>query len=261
MSESLRLELRDGVAHLTLARPERQNALDLELCRALMDATRALHDEPGVRAVLLRGAGGIFCGGGDVKVFASRGEALPRYVREMATCFHAAVSHLVRLEAPVIGAVDGAAAGGGVSLACACDLVLAAESARFVMAYTRIGLSIDGGSSYFLSRFLGMRRALELVLTNRMLSAAEALEWGLVTRLVPDAALHTEAEKLATELALGATRALGASKRLLHRGWNESLETQMELETTSISDVSGGPDAREGIRAFLDKRRPDFEGR
>jgi 2-(1,2-epoxy-1,2-dihydrophenyl)acetyl-CoA isomerase len=146
-----------------------------------------------------------------------------------------------------------------MSLAIACDLVMAAESARFTLAYTRIGLTPDGSSSYFLPRLVGQRRALELILTNRMLTAHEALEWGIVTRVVPDAELTAEAEALARQLAAGPTRAFGASKRLLQLGWTESLETQMAHETRSISEAARGPEGQEGMRAFLEKREPKFE--
>ncbi|HYD47865.1 MAG TPA: enoyl-CoA hydratase-related protein, partial [Terriglobales bacterium] len=145
-----------------------------------------------------------------------------------------------------------------MSLACAADLVVAAESAKFTMAYTRAGLVPDGSSSYFLSRIVGLRRALELTLTNRVLSAAEALALGIVTRVAPDAELRPQAEALASELAEGATHSLGLAKRLLHQGWNNTLESQMELESRAIADAARTPNAREGILAFVEKRRPNF---
>jgi 2-(1,2-epoxy-1,2-dihydrophenyl)acetyl-CoA isomerase len=147
-----------------------------------------------------------------------------------------------------------------MSFVLAADLVVAAESAKFTMAYTRAGLSPDGGSTYFLPRIVGARRALELALTNRVLSAREAHDWGLVTRVVPDAALGAEAQALAAQLASGATRAYGAAKRLLHHSFAESLETQMELEAQAIAERARGTDAREGIAAFIAKRAPRFGG-
>ena len=141
MSNSLLVEKEEGVVTFTLNRPQSKNAVDLELCREFMLEAMALHDDPDVRAVLIRGAGGTFCSGGDLKAFGSQKGALPAYVREMATYYHGVVSRLAHLDAPVIAAVDGAAAGAGLSLACACDIVLAAHSARFTLA----GLSIDGG--------------------------------------------------------------------------------------------------------------------
>jgi 2-(1,2-epoxy-1,2-dihydrophenyl)acetyl-CoA isomerase len=147
-----------------------------------------------------------------------------------------------------------------MSLACAADFVIAADTARFTMAYTKIGLSVDGGSSYFLPRIVGMRRTVELMLTNRTLSAEEAYAWGIVTRVVPAADLVEEARMLATSLASGATRALRAAKRLVREGWNESLETQLERETREIVEAGRSADAREGIQAFVEKRLPRFRG-
>jgi 2-(1,2-epoxy-1,2-dihydrophenyl)acetyl-CoA isomerase len=170
------------------------------------------------------------------------------------------MSRLARANAPLITAVNGAAAGAGMSLAIAGDLVLAAESARFTMAYTRAGLTPDGSSTYFLPRIVGLKRALELTLTNRVLSAQEALEWGIVTRVVANDDLLREASDLAQELADGPTLALGAAKRLLHASLDDRLETQMELETRAIADMSLTADGREGIAAFHEKRAPGFRG-
>jgi 2-(1,2-epoxy-1,2-dihydrophenyl)acetyl-CoA isomerase len=256
----LLFEIRDRVAHLTLNRPEQGNALDFELTRELAAAVARLIDDPEVGAVLLRGAGGNFCVGGDIKAFAARLDSLPSYIRPMATELHLAVARLARLDLPVVAAVQGAAAGAGMSLACGADFVLAADTARFTMAYTKIGLSVDGGSSYFLPRIVGARRATELMLGNRVLSAAEACEWGIATRIVPASDLDTEAERLAASLAAGATRALCAAKRLVREGWNESLETQLERETVEVTRAGGGLDAREGIRAFVERRPPRFRG-
>jgi len=158
-------------------------------------------------------------------------------------------------------AVGGMAAGAGMSLALAGDIVLAAESARFTMAYTGIGLCPDGAATYHLPRLVGLARALELTLTNRLITAAEAAELGIVARVVPDADLAQEAGALATKLAGGATRAIGAAKRLLRGGWTETLETQMEHESQALAALAGSADAAEGIAAFIGKRRPRFAGR
>ncbi len=258
--ETIAFQMEGNVAHITLNRPEAANAINLEMARELMQVALRCDEDPKSRAVLITGAGRNFCGGGDLKRFIAEGENLPRYVKETATYMHAAVSRLARMEAPVVAAVQGAAFGGGLSLMCGCDIVLAAESARFTVAFTRVGMSPDGSLTYFLPRLVGLRRALELTLTNRMLSAQEALAWGIVTRLVPDGDLLREAEALATELASGATRALGAAKRLLRNGWNETLETQMELETQSITDMTRTRDSREGFAAFVEKRTAHFKG-
>ncbi|MBW2169072.1 MAG: enoyl-CoA hydratase/isomerase family protein, partial [Deltaproteobacteria bacterium] len=150
--------------------------------------------------------------------------------------------------------------GAGLSLVCACDMALAAESARFTMAYTRAGLTPDGGSTYTLTRLVGLKRTLEMALANRLLSAEEALDWGILTRVVPEKDLITEAKALADRLAEGPTKAFGATKRLLQSGLTESFEAQMKNESRSISEMARTADGREGISAFLGKRTPNFKG-
>jgi 2-(1,2-epoxy-1,2-dihydrophenyl)acetyl-CoA isomerase len=257
---TIRYELSDHVARITLNRPDAGNALDGPMGRELMHAAIRASEDRAVRAVLLTGAGRMFCAGGDLKSFAAQGEELPAHLKELAGMLHLTISRLVRMDAPLIVAVNGAAGGGGMSFVLAADLVIAAESAKFAMAYTRAGLSPDGGSTYFLPRIIGVRRALELALTNRVLNAREAYEWGLVTRVVADAELMTQAGALAAQLAAGATQAYGAAKRLLHHSFAESLETQMELEAQAIAAQARGADAREGIAAFIAKRSPKFGG-
>jgi 2-(1,2-epoxy-1,2-dihydrophenyl)acetyl-CoA isomerase len=166
----------------------------------------------------------------------------------------------VRMDPPVVAAVHGSAAGAGMSLACACDMTLAAESAKFTMAYTGIGLTPDGGATYTLPRLVGIKRTLELALTNRLLSAEEARNWGIVTRVLPEKDLIKEATALAGRLAAGPTKALGATKRLLQSGLTESFEGQMKNESHSISEMARTADASEGISAFVEKRTPTFKG-
>ena len=174
--------------------------------------------------------------------------------------FHAAISRLSRMNAPFIGAVNGIAAGAGFSFATACDIVVASESAVFLSAYTAAALSPDGSSSYFLPRQIGMKRAAELMLTNRRLSAREALEWGLINQVVADGEVLETAQALARDLAVGPTLAFGAVKNLLRESMSSSLETQMELEARTIADMTRTDDGREGIQAFLQKRVPAFRG-
>ena len=255
---SLLFDLTDHIATLTLDRPSDANAIDLDLARELMAAAIRCSEDGDVRAVVITGAGRFFCAGGDLKSFAARGDALPAHLKEVTTHLHAAVSRLARMDAPVVAAVNGAAAGAGMSLACACDFVFAAESARFTMAYTRAGLTPDGSSTYFLPRIVGLKRALDLALTNRTLTAAEALEWGIVNRVVADGSVLHEARAFAASLAQGPVAALGATKRLLHSGFTSTLETQMEHETQAIADAARGAEGREGIAAFLEKRGPRF---
>ena len=253
-------EKKDNIAKITINRPEAANALNFDLAYDLMHASLECDEDSEIRAVVMTGSGRMFCAGGDLKSFSAQGEKLSAHMKDVTTYLHGAISRFARMDPPLIGAVNGTAAGAGLSIACSCDIVLAAESAKFTMAYTRIGLTPDGSSTYFLPRIVGMKRALELTITNRILSAQEAAEWGLVNRVVPDAHLLAEAEKLAGELATGPTGAFGGAKRLLHSGWTETLETQMENETQSIAARSKTEDGREGITAFLEKRRPQFKG-
>lgn len=258
--ETLLYETRDGVAYITLNREAAANAINLQMGRDLMLAALRCDEDPGVRAVLIRAKGKIFCAGGDLGSFSSAGEGMPRLLKELTTYLHAAISRFARMRAPVVAAVHGSAAGAGFSLACASDLLVCAESAKFTLAYTRVGLTPDGSSTYYLPRLIGTRRALELMLTNRVLSSQEALAWGLVNRVVADDQLAQESEGLARQLATGPTLAFGGVKQLLLSSANESLETQMEHEARAIADTARSSDAREGIEAFFAKRRAKFNG-
>jgi 2-(1,2-epoxy-1,2-dihydrophenyl)acetyl-CoA isomerase len=258
--KTLLYEVKDHVARITFNRPDAANALDMEMARDLMHVSIQVSEDQAVRAVIITGAGKMFSGGGDLKSFAAQGDALPGHLKEVALYLHAAISRFVRMDAPLIAAVNGSAGGAGMSLCLFADLVLAAESAKFTLAYTRAGLSPDGGSTYFLPRIVGLRRALELALTNRVLTAKEALDWGIATKVVPDSELQAEAQSLASQLASGATRAFGAARRLLHHSFGESLETQMEHEAQAIAGQARTRDAREGIAAFIGKRKASFTG-
>ncbi len=250
-------EVRDKVAHLTLNRPESANALGPAVAAEMMDAVvRSEDDRANVRAMVVTGAGRFFCAGADLKGFYTPNDGL----KSRVSVFHAVLSRLARAEFPVIAAVNGAAAGAGMGLACACDIVIAAESAKFVMAYSKIGLSPDGGTTYFLPRRIGIGRAMELVFTNRSLSGREAFEWGIANRVVADADLQNEAHAFAAGLAQGPTRAYGAAKQLLHSGWTESLESQVDKELRSIGAMARTRDAREAIAGFGEKRAPVFTG-
>lgn len=245
-----------GLVRLTLNRPDAANGINAEMARELA-AAAASCDDPAVKVVLVTGAGRFFSAGGDLKEFAGaphRG----RHLKGVADDLHRAISTLARCDAVVITAVNGAAAGAGFSLAVLGDLTLAAESASFTMAYTRVGLTPDGSASYVLPRLVGMARAKELMLTNRRLSAKEALQWGLVTEVVADDALASRADELATAMLVTSAGANGAVKALLHDSFGNGLEAQMELEGRVIARRAESADGREGVDAFLAKRAPDF---
>jgi 2-(1,2-epoxy-1,2-dihydrophenyl)acetyl-CoA isomerase len=256
--KTILLDVRDGVASLTLNRPDAANALNLELSQELYDAMLRCDEDRAVRCVLIAGSGKMFCAGGDLKTFAARRDDLPAHLKRLTHYIHGAISLMARMDAPVITAVNGTVAGGGLGLVFGADLAIAAESARFTMAYTRAALSPDASTSFFLPQLVGLRRALDLTLTNRVLSAREAMEWGIVNRVVPDAELPDASRKLAVELADGATAAFGAAKRLLRDSFNDTLETHLQAEARAIASRSGTPEAREGLAAFLEKRAPRF---
>ena len=257
---TLELERDGGVAKLSLARPDAANSMNLEMGRELMQAAIELDEDTSVRAVLITGKGKMFCAGGDLGGMSEAGDRAPAYIKELASYLHLAISRFARMRAPVVAAVNGTAAGAGFSLMCSTDLAIASDAAKFTMAYTAAGLSPDGSSSYFLPRIIGQRRTFELMLTNRRLSAAEALDWGLVNQVVPADELMATAEKLVGTLAAGPTNSYAVTKRLLVNSAYDSLESQMEHETRGIADCARSGDGKEGISAFLEKRAPKFTG-
>jgi 2-(1,2-epoxy-1,2-dihydrophenyl)acetyl-CoA isomerase len=258
MKDPVTLEIDDRVATLTLNRPEAGNALDPALMHAFRDAAESLDERDDVGAVLLRAAGNNFSVGGDLRFMHDAADDVADAVYGLASTMHAGILALAELDAPVISVVRGAAAGGGMSLAIAADLVFAAESAHFTVAYTAIGFSIDGGASWNLPRIVGQRKAIELALLNERLTAQKALELGLVTRVVADDQLDAEAERLARRLAQGPIGAHGAIKRLLRLSSTSPFSRQIEDEARTIAGLSAAPDGREGVLAFLDKRAPHF---
>jgi 2-(1,2-epoxy-1,2-dihydrophenyl)acetyl-CoA isomerase len=226
------------------------------------ELNRAAHlcsSDPELKAVVLTANGRFFCAGGDIREMLSHGDRVGEAVKSLADDLHSAISTLSRMQAALVIAVNGIAAGAGFSLALIGDIVLAAESARFTMAYTRAGLCPDGSSSYFLPRLVGLRRAQELMLTNRTLDAQEAASLGLVTRVVADDDLAAQTGQLANELASGARLSTAYVKKLLLVSAGNDLETQMELEGQLVSRCAASPDGREGIQAFVEKRRPEFD--
>jgi 2-(1,2-epoxy-1,2-dihydrophenyl)acetyl-CoA isomerase len=251
------LRVEAGVAHLTLDRPDAKNTINLELAQAFEDKVSKIASDPSARAVLLSGRGDTFCMGGDLRSFSSVDD-LPSHVRDVTFHLHRALEGLASIHAPVVAAVRGFAAGAGLGLACAADICLASQGARFLSAYTNVGLTPDGSTSWALPRLVGLRRALELVLTNRILDADEACAWGIVTRVVPEDALDAEARALAERLARGPTHALGGAKRLVRESHARTLEHQLSLETEELADAAGREHGREGIAAFIEKREPRF---
>jgi 2-(1,2-epoxy-1,2-dihydrophenyl)acetyl-CoA isomerase len=253
-------EVKDGVGLICLNRPDDGNAITLEMAGELLDVAMHCDLEPEVRAVVLTGSGKMFCAGGDLKTFAAQGEKVSFYMKKVVQVFHGAISRFNRMDAPLVGAINGTAAGGGLSLALIPDIAIAGESAKFTVAYTKLGLTLDGGSSYYLARLVGLRRAKEMALLNSVLSARQALEWGLINRVVADDQVLPTALETAYELSKGPTRAYGETKRLILSGATECLESQMEREARAIAALAGNADGQEGMAAFIAKRTPTFTG-
>ncbi|WP_109478232.1 enoyl-CoA hydratase-related protein [Paraburkholderia sp. C35] len=258
---SIDLSVKAGIATITFTRPESYNSMDFVMAKELFDCAIRLTTDDQVRAIVLTGQGEhAFCAGGDVSAFAADPDSAQPLLREMTGYLHSAISRLAWGDAPVLAAVNGVAAGAGLSFVGACDLAFASEKATFVSAYTSIGLTPDASSTFYLPRIIGMRRTMELAITGRVLSAQEALDWGLVNRVTPADEVLKVTYAMAEKLAAGPTKAYGGVKRLLLQSFNEPLESQLERESREISAAADRVDGREGIRAFTEKRRPSFKG-
>ncbi len=254
---SLRYEVADGVATLTLDRPDALNALNTTLKNDLLAAVKAVGRDRAVRVVVLTGAGRAFCSGQDLR---ERSEGAPSLAVELRERYNPLILAIRRLEKPVIAAVNGVAAGAGASIAFACDIRIAAEEASFLLAFGRVGLIPDSGATWFLPRLIGPARAAEMMLTTDPLPAAEAERLGLVSRVVAADALMPDVQTLAARLAQGAPRALGLAKRALNRSLEVGLEDALAYEA-SLQGIAGRTaDHAEGVAAFLEKRRPRFQG-
>jgi 2-(1,2-epoxy-1,2-dihydrophenyl)acetyl-CoA isomerase len=253
----VQVETRGAVALVTLNRPESGNALNLQVAMDLLAAAMTCARNSAVRAVVLSGAGRHFCFGGDLRAFGTRAPGGDDYIRELTTYLHAAISQFVRMDAPVLAAVNGTAAGAGVGLVAMADLAVGARSSKFNLAYTQAGLTPDAGTTFLLPRTLGLKRTMELLLLNRVLGAEEALAWGLLNEVVADDQLLPRALELAERLSRGASGAFGATKRLIAHSLG-AFESQMVLESETIARHAVGPEGREGVSAFLEKRKPRF---
>lgn len=251
------VDVRGDIAIVTLNRPETANTMNLAFGRDLLAAALECERTPAVRAVVLTGAGKNFCFGGDLRGMMSEGGSVEAYLRELTANLHTAIAHFVRMDAPVVAAVNGTAAGAGIGLVAMADLAITAASAKFSLAYTGVGLTPDGSTSFLLPRIVGPKRAMELLLLNRALSAEEALAWGLVNQVVADGEALNEALKVAERLAAGPKGAFGKTKRLI-AGSLGALEHQLSLESQTIAAQAASAEGTEGIKAFLEKRKPQY---
>ncbi|HEX7520394.1 MAG TPA: enoyl-CoA hydratase-related protein [Candidatus Deferrimicrobium sp.] len=261
MSEVVQVERNGGVATVRMNRPDRLNAYNMEMGDALLAAALSVSADPSVRCVVLTGAGKGFSAGGDVEMMASIRGGVSGGFLDLTVRLHAFIATLRRAPKPVVAAVNGVAAGAGFSMVLACDLAVATASARFTLGYQNIGLSPDGGMTFFLARALGTQRAMEMTLFSKVLSAEQAAAWGLVQQVFPDADFAAQTVALASLLAAGPTLAYARAKELYNRALSQPLETQLEEERQSIARSATTHDFREGVRAFLEKRPARFEGR
>lgn len=260
--DTLLFDVADNVALITLNRPKHFNALNYQMADDLLVAAIQCDERSDIRAVIITGAGDkAFCAGGDLHSFHDYAPDMASHLKLVTSLLHGAVSRFTRMDAPVIAAINGVAAGAGISFVGFSDLAIASSEARFVSAYTGSGLTPDGSSTYFLPRIIGQRRYLELAMTNRMLSADEAADWGLVNNVVPHDSLMQEARALATTLAAGPSRAFGRLKDMVHHSFGASAEGQMELEARMLADSTKTEDGQAGIAAFVGKTKPVFSGK
>lgn len=260
MDGIVKTERQGAVLEIIMNRGDRLNAFNLQLFEGLVQALREAED-PAIRAVILRGEGKAFSVGGDIRIFAelaASGRIVPESVPDL---LHDAMTRIRQLGKPVLAVVNGACAGAGLSMALACDLVVAASDAKFNLAYTGIGLSPDGGSTYFLPRHVGLKRATEIFLTGKTMTAAEALELGLINRVESADQVLEQGRMLAQMLAAGPTAAFARLKKLLNATFDNDLAAHLKMEARLFSESSATADFQAGVKAFLEKRAPEFVGR
>lgn len=260
MAELVLVKKAEGIATVSLNRPEAFNAFNFELIDLFANYLITLASDPKIRGIIITGEGKAFCAGGDLKWALNFPDGAPAGFHELAARFHQAILEIRRMAKPVIAAINGVAAGGGFSLALACDFRVMAESAIMRQAYTSNGLCIDGGGSFTLPRLVGIARAMEIMAFDRPITAAQALSWGLVTRVVPDGTALQESTQMALDLAKGSLHSFGWSKKLVTDAFNTSFETHIERERRGLQVCAAHPEGKQGLTAFAEKRKPDFPG-
>lgn len=261
MTQPVRVAQEGALAVISLNRPERMNAMDDALMSGLREATEEVARDDRIRAVLLRGEGRAFCVGGDVPLFRERLDELPQIIVRWGRELHFGIQAMRRMDKPVLAAVHGAVAGAGMSLMLAADLAIAADDTKFTLAYARIGASPDGGSTFFLPRLVGYRKAMELALLPDRFDAEAARSLGLVNWVFPADRFANESTKIAQRLAAGPTKAFAEAKRLFNGSLGASMESQMEEELQAFARCARTADLAEGVTSFVEKREPVFNGK
>ena len=258
MSEFIEVKQHDSCVEIALNRPEAYNAFNLKMVTQLTDALMAAATDDGIRGVVIAGQGKAFCAGGDLKYALDFPDGAPAGFHRLAGQFHLAITEIRRMPKPVVAAIHGAAAGGGFSMALACDFRVMEKTARLIQAYTSNGLCIDGGGTFTLPRIVGLARALEIAAFDEPISAEQALEWGMVTKVVDDGQAMTEAFSLVQKLSQRSVHSFGWSKKLFTDSFSSSFESQIERERVGMCDCAQHPDGKEGLNAFSEKRKPAF---
>jgi 2-(1,2-epoxy-1,2-dihydrophenyl)acetyl-CoA isomerase len=254
----LGLTISPGLAEITFNRPAQLNALNCDVAERLAETLVTIALDPSVKVVVIRGAGRAFMAGGDLRAFHEAGDRAPEAVTRLITPFHQIVRAIREMRPPVIAAVHGAVAGGGLALALACDFVIASEDAVFTPAYLKIGTNPDGGTTWSVCQILGARRALEWLMLGDALSAQQAASLGLINRVVAREALEEEVKSLASRLAAGPAQAQASLKHLIWRAANSALEDQLNAEEAGFTALAATADFREGVAAFFERREPQF---
>lgn len=258
MSESIEIKLYGNIAEVALNRPEAYNTFNLEMVTNLAKHLTRLATDTSVKGIALTGRGKAFCGGGDIKWAVQYSERLGSSFHTLASQYHLAILEIRRMKKPVVAALNGAAGGGGFSLALACDFRIMEKSAILRQAYTSNGLCIDGGGTFTLPRLVGLARAMEIAAFDEPISSEQALDWGLVTKVVEDGKALKEAINMLNHLAQGSLNSFSWSKKLLTDSFNNTFESHLEMERVGLSDCANHPDGQEGLKAFIEKRKPKF---
>lgn len=251
----------DGIAYVRLSRAAARNALDMTMGEALLEAATRIAGDDALRAVLITGDGPVFSVGGDIDAFDAGRADLPDTLGRMALSMQEAVRLLARVAVPIVTAVHGACAGGALGLLYPADITIAAAGTKFATGFGRIGISPDSGNSWYLPKFIGIRRASEMLFENRVIDAETARDWGLVNRVVPPGRLAAEAQETVHRLAAGATNGYGEMRRLLHNSWTTSLDLALSEETVALRRIARTADASIGIESFVARQQPNFTGK
>lgn len=260
MTETVLLNINEAIATITFNRPDHMNSLNLAMAHELAEITEQILHDKNIRAVLIQGAGPVFMAGGDIQYFHQTLDKMPMGVLTIVRLVHASILNLQKMRKPVLACVHGSIAGVGMSMMLAADLVIAGAATKFTVAYNKLGVSPDGGSTYFLPRVVGWKKAAELIMLSEVFTAEKAQMLGLINWVVSEDSLVAETTKIVHKLAEGPTQAFANTKELLLNSSQNNLAQQLELEASSFAQLSSSHDFREGVKGFINKSKPVFSG-